>query len=166
MALKPKFKPSDINKKLMQDALRIEKAMIETLRRAGEEFVTDAKNKAYVNLAFRKGVYDDQTSNLKSSIGYFIVKDNRIIDYTLYGESQEGLAAAKNALSEVEPRKGIRLIGVAGMNYAAYVESMGYNVISSQAMVAIDVVGEQLKKLSKKTGKKMGLSGSGVSYKL
>ena len=76
------------------------------------------------------------------------------------------MAAAKTAVKKIKQREGIRLIGVAGMNYASHLETKGYNVISSQAMLTVDIVSEQLEKLAKKTGKKMGLSGSGVSYKL
>jgi hypothetical protein len=133
---------------------RIEQAIIATLARRGEQFVTDARNNNSFDGAFEKGDYTDRTANLRNSIGYFILKDNDVIHSSFPGgQTQE----AKAALNEVPKRPGYRLIGMAGMNYAAYVESRGYNVITSQSYEIVELLAKDLKELAKKTGKKMSL---------
>ncbi len=94
----------------------------------GEQFVNDARNTQ---------TYQDQTGNLRSSIGYIIAKDGIIIQENIEGKA-EGKAYAKEVANEVlrENTSGFVLIGVAGMSYAAAVESKGYSVITSSIPAA------------------------------
>ena len=100
--------------------------VLEALQYEGELFV----NKARLG-----GNYKDQTGNLRSSIGYLILKDGKVIDKNFQGDKARGKEAGIKAASEVanDFPKGYVLIGVAGMNYAAAVESKGYDVITGSA---------------------------------
>lgn len=166
MALTVHYDPN----KLYQDARRIERAIITTMQKIGEEFINEAKLQHQPSVSRRpekktggpkyqgpkEPVYEDQTKNLRSSIGYFILRDLAIVGGRVDG-NQEAISEAKAALREIPYRVGIRLIGVAGMGYAAAVESMGYNVITTQSIVAVDQLDTQLKALAKKTGKRTDL---------
>ena len=153
MALKKKWNQNDVRRKLKADVSTIEAAIINRMRRVGEQFISDARGER---------TYKDQTNNLRSSIGYFILKGNRVLDHNLYGKSA-GMQAAKKTLSDLPYRDTIRLIGVAGMGYASYVESMGLNVITMQSMVALEDLDKQLKRLEKKVGREFSTASQGVS---
>lgn len=138
---------------------RVEQAIINSMRKVGEQFINDARNES---------TYKDQTGNLRSSIGYFILKGDKVLHSDIYGKST-GMKAAIDTLKEIinrtrgKKRDTIRLIGVAGMNYASYVEAIGLNVITMQSMVAIESLDKQLKQLAKKTGREINTLSQGVS---
>jgi len=109
---------------------RAEGAMIVALQYAGEYFVKAARE---------TGNYNDITGNLRSSIGYLVARDGQVIseNYERGGRGsdqetgvQEGARLAHElALAHSD---GLVLIGVAGMDYAVYVENMdNKDVISS-----------------------------------
>ena len=128
MGLIPGFSQGGINRKVDRFVLSIEQRIIWTLAMVGEQFVNDARNTQ---------TYQDQTGNLRSSIGYIIAKDGIIIQENIEGKA-EGKAYAKEVANEVlrENTSGFVLIGVAGMSYAAAVESKGYSVITSSIPAA------------------------------
>jgi len=128
MGLIPAFSQGDINRKVDRFVVNIEQRIIWTLGMVGEQFVNDARNTQ---------TYKDQTGNLRSSIGYIIARDGAIIQENVEGKA-EGRAQAKKIASEVlrDNKKGFVLIGVAGMNYAAAVESKGYDVITGSIPAA------------------------------
>lgn len=172
MALKMQYDPE----KLYRDAERIEKAIISRMQFIGEQFISEAKSQPQPTVSRKiKGksaaqgpkepVYEDQTGNLRSSIGYYILKDNEVIGSKVEG-NQKGIEAANMTVKGVPERPGIRLVGVAGMDYALFVESRGYNVITTQSIVAIDHLDEQLEELSHKTGKNTELITEGISKPL
>lgn len=121
---------------------RAEEKIYKLLQRSGEEFVKIART---------KGAYKDQTGNLRSSIGYVIVKDGEILteDYELSEkgtERREGIRRAKRLVEELIPLydKGWVLIGVAGMPYALNVESVhNLDVISVAAEQAEEWIRKQ-----------------------
>lgn len=133
MAVKlvPKFNRADIKKALEEKAKRINDAILMRLQRIGEQFVTNARNRAD---------FTDRTGNLRSSIGYVIMKDGRDIfeNYEQRKGGPEGEAKAKEVIEDAKKNfpTGYVLIGVAGMDYAAAVESRGYDVITSSAQIA------------------------------
>ena len=142
---------SEIKKKLQGDAGRIEKAMVAILVREGEKFVSDARSSLFIDKsAFPKGDYTDRTTNLRNSIGYYILKNNEIVKDVFPGSNK---AKAEEVIKSIPPRIGYRLIGIAGESYGIYVESRGYNVITSQSLVIIDDLKNQLSRLRKKTEK-------------
>ena len=92
------------------------------LLRAGEEFV---------KLAREKGQYQDHTGNLRSSIGYVIVKDGKIIhqDYQTSNRGTDRATGKMRAAQMAQElalihNKGYVLIGTAAMKYAAAVEAL------------------------------------------
>jgi hypothetical protein len=99
--------------------------ILQTLQYAGETFV----NKARIS-----GNYKDRTGNLRSSIGYIILKDGKIVDRNFEG-GKEGKDEGQKAANEVASQypDGYVLIGVAGMKYAAYVEAKSFDVITGSA---------------------------------
>jgi len=121
--------------------------LIQGLHFIGQEFVKNARD---------GGSYSDHTGNLRSSIGYTIFDDNRVVD-EFYEESSagdqngEGVATGKElaemAISE-SPMKGLILVVTAGMEYALAVESKGYNVLTAFAPTESEVKND-LEKLLK-----------------
>ncbi|GAH74567.1 unnamed protein product, partial [marine sediment metagenome] len=111
-----------------------------TLAMVGENFVNDARNIK---------TYKDQTGNLRSSIGYIIARDGNIIQENIEGKA-EGRAQAKEIANEVlrENNKGFVLIVVAGMEYAAAVESKGYDVITGSVPAAKALLKLKIKEYS------------------
>jgi len=134
MALKPNFTLADVRRKLEQDAKLIEQAIIMRLAYLGEECVNDAR----IN-----GSYMDQTGNLRSSTGYVIAKDGKIIkQFFETANKDDGGKGVKNARKLAldllfDYKEGYVLIVVAGMNYAAKVEARGKNVLSSAESYAM-----------------------------
>lgn len=149
MAIKPKFSFTDIERATQNELRKIENGVLTIMQRVGEQFVTDARNAVNIQgSAFSKGDYTDQTANLRSSIGYFIIKDDQVVKENLSG-NWSGRSAAKKAIRQAGYKPGYRIIGTAGMEYASYLESKGYNVISSQQMNLIIDLSDKLKKFSR-----------------
>ena len=116
-----------------------EKQIIDILSRVGEEFVTDTRSQPQSHAA---GTYIDKTTALRSSVGYFILRNGEIIKSKIElisgGKlSSKGIETSKQIVSQLVQFEGYRLVGIAGMKYASFVESKGYNVISKQKEVAI-----------------------------
>jgi hypothetical protein len=149
-SLDANFKPAEVEKALRGALLQFEQAIINRLIRVGENFVKNART---VN------TYKDQTGNLRSSIGYIILKDGSQLAENFKtsslnpdgskarkkkGGGGEGVERAKEAAAEVAASypTGYVLICVAGMEYAAAVEAKGYDVITGSSLIAK----EELKK--------------------
>lgn len=127
----------------IQDTLNLirEQILLE-LATIGEEAVKFA----------REGhLYQDQTGNLTSSIGFAVLDRNKIVkaskfETELNGDegSIEGFdklaLVAKNSTSEYA------LILVAGMEYASYVEAMGLNVLEGAKLYCVGKVPERVTK--------------------
>lgn len=135
--------------------------IVSILEYAGLEAVKEAR---------LKGNYTDRTGNLRSSIGFVVVDDGRIVSSNFEvvppkrkaKGSDGGMTGKKNAQSfalelSKEYSKGIALIIVAGMNYAIYVENghyikvgnsvrrtRPYDVLVSGELVADKMVPEML----------------------
>jgi hypothetical protein len=105
--------------------------IIRVMHYAGEKFVTDARG-----MSKAAGGFGDVTGNLRSSIGYFILRNWEVIDSNLTG-TPVGQLAARIVIDIVGRKPGLQFIGVAGMEYASHVESRGLNVISMQADTCI-----------------------------
>ena len=148
LSLRPKFNDADI-KRIIQDRMdRIENAVVEQLKFIGNDFVTNARN---------NGTYTDQTGNLRSSIGYLILKNG--LQLTQSGFEQiktgsEGTAKGKAFLQEVAAKfpTGIVLIVVAGMDYAAAVESKGRDVLTGSSPQAIADLKTAMQRITTKMG--------------
>ncbi len=120
---------------------RVEQAAIFLMQYLGEELVKYAKDKHN---------YTDRTGNLTNSISYAVVRNKEIVfgpDHSTTGQE----AALQAALKMIETLPDcIALVIVAGMNYAAYVEAKGYNVILPAELKAKTDFPQAMKKLMDK----------------
>lgn len=152
MGIKAKFKGS-IDKTFSLFLEEVERQIIESLCRVGEEAVSYARQDHANN-------WQDQTSNLRSSIGYVVFKDGQPIsqstfeqlppkDATAQGAANGGnigLNLAKQVGAETE---GYTLVVVAGMNYAVYVEAKGRDVLAGAERQAEEHLARELADLVK-----------------
>ena len=127
---------NSIHVTLDQWSEEIEERIIRILARVGEEFVKAARE-----MSKSQGGFSDVTGNLRSSIGYFILKDGEIINRRIYlsnvgTDRKKGIETSMKLVQQLPEFIGYRLVGIAGMNYASHVESKGYNVISIQKELA------------------------------
>jgi len=139
--LTPRFDGKDVRKHLAIFGTEVMEATISVLTYVGESFVNSARNIA---------TYHDQTGNLRSSIGYVIGIDGTIVkknlsDARFKGVSTGGKERAVEIAKEIlnENKKGYVLVGFAGMEYAAAVESKGFDVITN----SVPAAGSLLKEL-------------------
>lgn len=101
---------------------RLEAATIKYLMKLGEELVKYAKDQHN---------YTDHSGNLTNSIGYVVVQNGTPVFYGELNQPGEGAEAGLKLAMKIASQtpNSFSLIIVAGMNYAAYVEAKGYNVI-------------------------------------
>lgn len=131
---------NDVPRILEEARRKVEQVIIEKLKYVGEIAVNIAKN----NTTPKKNEdgtpaggtsYRDQSANLRSSIGYLIMKDGEVImdngfeplRATATEGAQTGYSFAEKIAIEL-PHKYVLVI-VAGMNYATFVEKNDYDVL-------------------------------------
>jgi hypothetical protein len=133
---------SDIDNYIDAKIKRAEDVLINALEYVAIECQNEARN---------NGSYQDQTGNLRSSVGYVIVRNGEVVKKSKFPIVKNGSYGQKEGLSlsarlALEYRDGIALIVVAGMNYAAYVET-SRNVLTSSELLAERLVPKMLKDL-------------------
>ncbi|HEX2920912.1 MAG TPA: hypothetical protein VHO50_07100 [Bacteroidales bacterium] len=143
MAIKSKTPQSSIDnytRRIISDA---KQTLINTLIYTGEECVKYAR---------LRGNYQDQTGNLRSSIGYAVIDYGQLIKISGFEQvlkgaegSKEGKELLDHLLSKY--KNGIVLIVVAGMNYAAAVEAKDYDVITGSEFKAHELIPKMLKQI-------------------
>lgn len=126
------FTKDDIKKRLDAFLDQIEKQQIKRLQLLGEKCVIEART--------NKG-YTVRTGALTSSTGYMVFVDGVAIHTAFEAENGEGSTngiQTGQIVAEQIGREttGVALVVVAGMNYAAYVEAKGYNVLASAEHLA------------------------------
>lgn len=145
--LTPMWSDKDVERWFSYYTDRAEKKIFLLLQRAGEEFV---------KIAREKGKYTDHTGNLRSSIGYAIVGNGKILSENFQLSSGKGTdkitgkQTAKRLTAELIHlyNEGFVLIGVAGMKYAVIVESMeNKDVISSAGIETEEYIKKQSRTL-------------------
>ena len=100
----------------------------------------DMACKQAMNFAKNVDTYKDHTRNLRGSIGYILYQDGKEVKRDFYGAGQgvnEGSRVAENKAKAHTRDKLIVGVLVAGMNYAVYVEAMGYDVITGASFTLI-----------------------------
>jgi hypothetical protein len=133
LGLKTNFTDAQVAKELALRFQRIENAILAALKRLGEECVRVARI---------EGNYIDQTGNLRSSIGYVLVVNGKIVESNFQSATKDldgkGVSTGQKFAEEKakEYSKGYALIVVAGMNYAAAVESRSRDVLTSAEIYA------------------------------
>lgn len=144
VSIKANWDRGEVIKLVRQQEQRIERAVVMALQRAGEGFVADARS---------IDTYKDQTKNLRSSIGYVILKNGQPIDSFFPGDQQEGKNAGKAAVAEIAGKysTGYVLIVVAGMEYAAAVESKNYDVLTGSAPAAEAMLKKAMERIQRKS---------------
>ncbi len=124
-----------------------QQVIINTFSYVGDSCIREARD---------NGNYTDQTANLRSSIGYVVVKNGEIVRKNVVKEVKDGRAATTQGNSTADSYlkrlasdhpKGICLIVVAGMNYASYVEGRGKNVLTSAELLAERLVPQLLEQI-------------------
>lgn len=128
IGITPLFSDKDIERWFSIFKDEVDEKIYKLFQAAGEVFVAHAR---------KNGAYLNHTGNLRSSIGYVVAKKGNVISENFKlekvgSEGAEGLEKAKR-LSEVLAQthnSDYVLIGVAGMEYAVYVEAIdGKDVI-------------------------------------
>lgn len=146
MGVTANFTKDDVRKRFDAFLDEIEKKQIARLQRLGEMCLIEARtNKGYMM----------QTGALLSSTGYEVFVDGVAIHSQFdVASGADGEAATKGvklgqSIAEKigKETKGVALVVVAGMNYAAYVEAKGYNVLSSAEHLAERELPRMLEKL-------------------
>lgn len=122
-----------IDKKIAKEINRAENEILKKLSFIGENAVNDAR---------ANGDYMDNTGNLRSSIGYTILKNGETVRTSSFDRVKQEASKAKSEstklLNELRTKfnTGFVLIVVAGMDYAVTVEARGRNVLSSSKLLA------------------------------
>lgn len=134
--------------------------VIASLQRVGEQVVNEIRTEHISD-------WEDQTGNLRSSIGYIISVDGEPYNMSGFeqidgpdrgterdpGYNQEDPKEYARSLCKLHP-KGIALIVVAGMEYAAYVEAMENKVVLAQGEIeARKMVAEMIQRLNSRYSK-------------
>jgi len=116
----------DISRNMDKFASEVDRQISRANNFVGESFVSNAR---------QTNTYRDQTANLRNSIGFIVIEDkNKIAESFGQGEgANKGKEAANDVASRIDDHG---LILVAGMEYAAAVESRGYDVISNSVNTA------------------------------
>ena len=131
---------SQINARLDEHVAKMTTLIAEELMAIGEQVRNEAVS---------SGSYTDRTGNLRRSVGYVVAVDGQIYKAGSFSGTTEGAAegeAYARSLVSKFPR-GIVLIVVAGMNYAAYVSARGYNVLDSAEPLAEKLVPQMMQQL-------------------
>ena len=124
----------------IQDAVgKYRQLLIRQLFVVGEKCVNDAR---------LLGSYQDQTGNLRGSVGYGVIDNGNILTVAGFHQVLNGTNGPQNgkeyldALLKENKVNGPTLIVVAGMNYAKFVADRGYNVLDSAEILAEKLIRE------------------------
>lgn len=148
-----KTKMSDINKLIMSEIDRVELLTVRAFSRLGDECVKVARDRA------PEASWIDRTGNLRSSIGYVIAHNGKIIHYSDFKQvkqGNEGTKVGKDLATEIVKRTvgDYVLVVVAGMNYAEYVEARdNKDVLATPELFAKKELPKMMEKLERQFAK-------------
>lgn len=133
MGIEVQFTKEEVQKRFDAFLDQIQEQQINALLYLGEKCVAHARS-----IPKEQG-FEDQTGNLRSSIGYAVFVDGVAV-HSFYDEIKGGAIGAKAgqelATKVGEQTSGVCLVVTAGMNYALHVESRGRDVIASAEQMA------------------------------
>lgn len=143
MGIKQTTPTAEINRYIADQVERLTNALIYKLQSIGEQCINSAKE---------NGSYTDRTKNLRSSVGYVISVDGKIVyqsTFEVMGDDPRGAESGIRYAKEIVRQfpEGVAFIVVAGMNYASYVSAKGYVVLDSAELLADNLVPKMLKRL-------------------
>ena len=151
---------SEIDRQIDEQIERQKRVLVRHLMLAGEEVVNTARSlpgpslsvfwdsengQPLRNIPKHTPNYIDWTANLRSSIGYVIVVDGKVVKRSSFeairgreGDGSQGAKEGKEFAERLAAQfpSGVALIVVAGMHYAKYVQKRGYDVTISAEHVA------------------------------
>jgi hypothetical protein len=134
MGFKLKSKTA-IKKYIAEYEKRMKQVVLNRLILIGEQFVKHSRELT---------TYDDQSGNLRSSIGYVVLDYGKTIkqNFETSGKGTDQDTGKNEGINFINSLKndflvGYALICVAGMEYAAAVESRGRDVITGSSQLAI-----------------------------
>jgi hypothetical protein len=129
----PNFTRGDVQKRYDAFLDQIVNQQIKRAQMLGEMCVNHARS-----IPKEQG-FEDQTGNLRSSIGYMVFVDGVAI-HSFYNQVKEGSTGVKagEALAKKigQDQTGVCLVVTAGMNYALYLETKGRDVLTGAEHVA------------------------------
>lgn len=146
MGISVKGRAEDLKARFEAFAMAIEKEKVELLDEVGEHAVAYARGDHPQN-------WEDQTGNLRSSLGYAIYQDGNPLVESFGGvgalsgglvtpQSTQGAGAIgqdegkRLAKAVASSRGGLTLVVTAGMHYALYVEAKGFDVLTGAKLTA------------------------------
>lgn len=143
MGIVQKTPMSEIDDYIAEQLKRITDAILYNLQYVGERCL---------NTARQTNSYKDQTGNLRSSLGYVIAMDGKIVHNSTFEIVKDGGDGKKSGIQFAKEivrqfPEGIVLVVVAGMHYAQYVSATGRDVIDSAELLADKLVPQILKQL-------------------
>lgn len=143
MPIKKLTPPANIDKFIEGKIENLKNALIDKLCKIGEQALNEARI---------SGSYEDQSGNLRSSVGYVVAVDGEVVQMSSFEVVKDGKEGAKGgreyAMSLVERfPDGIVLLVVAGMHYASYVHAKGKNVLESAELLAEKLIPQMLGQL-------------------
>ena len=145
MGVEPKFNLDDVFSDIGDKLTAVLDAVVEAMQKTCLEITSNAK---------QLNTYQDQTNNLRSSIGYVVYNNGVKIaeDFSQSGAGTKGGGATgiekgKKVAEEAAKEFPNDIVGVvvAGENYALYVESKGYDVITGPCLEAYTILEKNLR---------------------
>lgn len=130
------FNIDDLNATIQNEVDEWFDELLEIYRKAGRKFTERAR--ARTKLA--DGSFGNITWNLRSSIGYLLVNNGVVLESyfpALKGApegSKTGDDYAREIALLIDEGEGVALVCVAGMEYAFFVESKGFDVITVSSL--------------------------------
>lgn len=144
--IEPTFGGDTIKQKVDAFYARLGQGAIFYLSYLGEQLAKYAKD---------NHTYTDRTGNLTNSIGYAVFRKREIVQFSGEGSLTEAEALKAIKQMTASAKHSFTLAVVAGMNYAAYVEAKGFNVLLPAELLALSEFPKVMQKLQAKAAAKV-----------
>lgn len=134
---------------LLAEIRRADMLTVRALSMLGEMTVSMARSRS------AEDSWIDRTGNLRSSVGYIVLRDGEIVSASDFGQVKQGADGSKAGRQFAEEiardiHSDYALIVVAGMNYASYVEAIeSKDVLAGPELFARKNLPVMLKKLER-----------------